>query len=395
MSISFPNLGLLRPRAAQDRDLERREKSGRARQGSAAAEAYYSASQWQLMLKKLSRHRLAQISLVLLAALYIAAVFANFIAPYSLGSYDAEYVNAPPTRIHFFHGDEFIGPFVYGLAFERDPTTLRPIFVENLDQIHRLQFFTTGEEWSFLGIFSSNLHLFSAEGGGRVFLFGTDSLGRDLFSRILLGAQVSLSIPLIGVAISFVLGIVIGSVAGYFGGTIDFVIQRVIEIIRSFPTLPLWMALAAVIPSSIPVVQMFLYITIIMAFIEWTSLARVVRSKFISLKQEDYVMAARISGVGPMKIIRVHLVPGFMSYLVVAMTLAVPAMILGETSLSFLGLGIQAPATSWGVLLQEAQNVTNVAVYPWKLIPLGFVIVTVLAFNFLGDGLRDAADPYK
>lgn len=386
MSTSFPHLGLLRPRVAADR---REERAARR------SDAYYSAGQWRLMATKLSRHRLAQISLIILGVLYVVAIFGNFIAPYHLGSYDAEYVNAPPTRIRFFHGGEFIGPFVYGLGFDRDPTTLRPIFVEDLAQVHRLQFFTQGEEWSFLGLFNSSLHLFGAEGGGRVFLFGTDSLGRDLFSRIVLGSQVSLSIPLIGVAISFVLGIVIGSVAGYFGGPVDYVIQRIIEIIRSFPTLPLWMALAAAIPARIPVVQMFLFITIIMAFIEWTSLARVVRSKFISLKKEDYVMAARISGVSPMKIIRVHLVPGFMSYLVVAMTLAVPAMILGETSLSFLGLGIQAPATSWGVLLQEAQDITNVAVYPWKLIPLGFVIITVLAFNFLGDGLRDAADPYK
>lgn len=386
MSISFPNLGLLRPRAAADRIEARAARKG---------DAYYSAGQWRLMASKLSRHRLAQISMVILGTLYAVAILGNFIAPYHLGSYDAEYVNAPPTRIHLVHEGELIGPHVHGLSFDRDPETLRPIFVEDPEQIHRLEFFTQGEDWSFLGLFTSSTHLFGVEGGGRVFLFGTDSLGRDLFSRIVLGSQVSLSIPLIGVAISFVLGIVIGSIAGYFGGSLDFVIQRLIEIIRSFPTLPLWMALAATIPSRIPVVQMFLYITIIMAFIEWTSLARVVRSKFISLKQEDYVMAARISGVSPMKIIRVHLVPGFMSYLVVAMTLAVPAMILGETSLSFLGLGIQAPATSWGVLLQEAQDITNVAVYPWKLIPLGFVILTVLAFNFLGDGLRDAADPYK
>lgn len=386
MSISFPNLGLLRPRAAEDR---------REARATRKSESYYAASQWRLMVTKLSQHRLAQISMVILGALYLVALFGNIIAPYTLGSYDAAYVNAPPTRIRLVHDGQLVGPFVYGLGFDRDPTTLRPIFVEDVSQVHRLQFFTEGQEWSFLGLFDSTMHLFGAEGDGRVFLFGTDGLGRDLFSRIVLGSQVSLSIPLIGVAISFVLGIVIGSLAGYLGGTFDVVVQRLIEIIRSFPTLPLWMALAATIPSKIPVVQMFLYITIIMAFIEWTSLARVVRSKFLSLKQEDYVMAARISGVSPLKIIGVHLVPGFMSYLVVAMTLAVPAMILGETSLSFLGLGIQAPATSWGVLLQEAQDITNVAVYPWKLIPLGFVILTVLAFNFLGDGLRDAADPYK
>ncbi len=358
-------------------------------------EDYYAASQWQLMWKKLKHHRLAQISMAILGLLYLGALLAGFLAPYGLESYDATYVNAPPMTIHFFHEGNFVGPFVYGLDGTRDPDTLRPIFVPDPDQIYRLQFFVTGTEWKFLGIFPTSLHLFGVEDPGRIFLFGTDGMGRDLLSRVLLGSQVSLSIPLVGVSISFVLGLVIGSISGYFGGRIDFLIQRLIEILRSFPTLPLWMALAAAIPPRISVVMMFLYITIIMAFIEWTSLARVVRSKFISLKNEDYVMAARVSGVRDFKIISVHLVPGFISYLVVAVTLAVPAMILGETALSFLGLGMQAPATSWGVLLQEAQEVTNVALYPWKLIPLGFVIISVLAFNFFGDGVRDAADPYK
>lgn len=362
---------------------------------SRAQDKYYAAGQWRLMWTKLRSHRLAQISMVVLGLLYLGAIFAPFLAPYNLGSYDAAYIDAPPTRIRFFHEGQWVGPYVYGLEHSRDPETLRSILTADTDRIHRLQFFVEGSEWSFFGLFSSTIHLFGVDGGGRIFLFGTDGMGRDLFSRILLGSQVSLSIPLVGVAISFILGIVVGSIAGYFGGTIDFVIQRIIEIMRSFPTLPLWMALAAAIPSRVPVVTMFLYITIIMAFIEWTTLARVVRSKFVSLKQEDYVMAARVAGVRPMKIIGVHLVPGFMSYLIVAMTLAIPGMILGETALSFLGLGIQAPATSWGVLLQEAQNVASVSIYPHKLIPLIFVILTVLAFNFLGDGLRDAADPYK
>ncbi len=391
MSLTVPNFGLLRPRTSKKPSPAEPGSSGKARE-----DKYYSASQWTLMWKKLRSHRLAQISLIILGLLYAAAIFGGFIAPYGLQSYDSNFVDAPPTRIRLFDEDgNFVGPFVYGLERARDPDTLRAIFTDNTDEIYRLKFFTEGWDWSLFGLFNTNLHLFGVEEGGRIFLFGTDSLGRDLFSRIVLGSQVSLSIPLVGVAISFILGIVIGSVAGYFGGTVDFLIQRLIEILRSFPTLPLWMALAAAIPSSVPVVIMFLYITIIMAFIEWTTLARVVRSKFISLKQEDYVMAAKVAGVHDVKIIGTHLVPGFISYLVVAMTLAIPGMILGETALSFLGLGIQAPATSWGVLLQEAQNVTNVAIYPWKLIPLGFVVMTVLAFNFLGDGLRDAADPYK
>jgi peptide/nickel transport system permease protein len=226
-------------------------------------------------------------------------------------------------------------------------------------------------------------------------MLGTDGMGRDLFSRTVLGSQISLSIPLVGVAISFVIGLIVGGVSGYFGGWLDSLIQRIIEIIRSFPTLPLWMALSAAIPARIPIVTMYLYIVIILAFIGWTDLARVVRGKFISLKKEDYVVAAKIAGVGDAKIIVKHLLPGFMSYLVVAATLAIPGMILGETAMSFLGLGIRSPATSWGVLLQEAQKIENVALYPWKLIPLGIVILTVLTYNFLGDGLRDAADPYK
>ncbi|MFA9560296.1 ABC transporter permease [Evansella sp. AB-rgal1] len=360
-------------------------------------DSYYMASQWSLMIRKLKKHRLARISLVILFTLYFSAIFGQFIAPYGLQSYDSKYMNAPPTKIHFVdeEGNFQFRPFVYGLEASRDPETLRNILVEDTSEKYSLQFFTRGEKYKFLGLFETDVHLFGVEEEGRIFLFGTDGTGRDLFSRIVLGSQISLSIPLVGVTISFLLGIIIGGISGYFGGVIDSVIQRIIEIIRSFPTLPLWMALSAAIPARVPVVQMFLYITIIMAFIEWTGLARVVRSKFISLKNEDYVMAARIAGVNDLKIIAVHLIPGFISYLVVAMTLAIPGMILGETALSFLGLGIQAPATSWGVLLQEAQQIQNVAIYPWKLIPLCFVIITVLAFNFLGDGLRDAADPYK
>ena len=233
------------------------------------------------------------------------------------------------------------------------------------------------------------------EGEGNLFLFGSDSMGRDLFSRIILGSQVSLTIPFAGTAISFVLGILLGSISGYFGGKIDNVIQRIIEVLNALPSLPLWMALSAAIPPNIPPVQMYLLITIILSLISWTGLARVVRGKFMSLKNEDFVMAAKLAGVSDMKIILKHLVPGFMSYLIVSLTMGIPGMIIGETSMSFLGLGIQAPATSWGVLLKEAQSVTNIASYPWRLIPLIFVVIAVLAFNFLGDGMRDAADPYK
>ncbi len=359
-------------------------------------ESYYLASQWQLMFRKLGKHKLARFSLVILGFLYFVAFFGNFIAPSNLTAYDAQSKDAPPSTIHFFTEDgEFIGPFVYGVNQTRDPVTYKKIFAEDTSKIYRIQFFTKGCEYSFLGFIKSDLHLFGVEPGGKLFLFGTDSMGRDLLSRIILGSQVSLTIPFAGTAISFILGILLGSVSGYFGGWVDNLIQRIIEVLNSLPSLPLWMALSAAIPAGIPPVQMYLMITVILSFIGWTGLARVVRGKFMSLKNEDYVMAARLAGVSDIKIIFKHLVPGFMSYLIVSLTLGIPSMIIGETSMSFLGLGIQSPATSWGVLLKDAQQIQNIANYPWRLIPLIFVVITVLAFNFLGDGLRDAADPYK
>ncbi|MGG1516272.1 ABC transporter permease [Paenibacillus oryzisoli] len=359
-------------------------------------DVYYS-SQWRLIYQRLKKHKLARISLIILACFYLVALFAQFIAPYGLQSYDSKYVNAPPTKLSFkdAEGNFHLRPYVNELKSGRDPVTLRKIFVQDEKLRHPVRFFVKGESYKFLGLFSTKIHLFGVDEPGRLFLFGTDGMGRDLLSRVVLGSQISLSIPLIGVSISFVLGLFIGGVSGYFGGWLDSVIQRFIEIIRSFPTLPLWMALSAAIPARVPVVTMYLYIVIIFAFIGWTDLARVARGKFISLKNEEYVLAAKIAGVSDAKIIIKHLLPGFISYLVVATTLAIPGMILGETAMSFLGLGIRSPATSWGVLLQEAQQIENIALYPWKLIPLGFVIIAVLTFNFLGDGLRDAADPYK
>ncbi|MCI3927682.1 ABC transporter permease [Paenibacillus sp. TRM 82003] len=367
------------------------------RQGRRTAEAGYTDSQWRLMLRKLRRHRLARASLFVLGLMYFCAAFAPFLSPQGLQSYSGEHMNSPPTVLRFVDstGQFHWNPFVYGTKSERDPETLRKIVVEDPTVVYPIRWFVEGEPYKLWGLIPANVHLFGVDEPGRVFLFGTDGMGRDLFSRTLLGSQISLTIPLVGVAISFALGIVIGGVSGYVGGRLDSLIQRLIEIIRSFPTLPLWMALSAAIPASVDVIEMYFYITVIMAFIEWTGLARVVRSKFIALRKEDYVMAAKIAGVSDGRIILVHLVPGFLSYLVVAATLAVPSMIIGETAMSFLGLGIRSPATSWGVLLQEAQQIQNVALYAWKLIPLGFVVATVLAFNFLGDGLRDAADPYK
>lgn len=358
-------------------------------------EAFYLAGQWTLMARKLRKHRLARISMVVLLFLYLVALFGNFIAPSDLLAYNAKTKNAPPTKIHLRHEGTYIGPFVYGIQSKRDTTTFQMVFTEKTDEIYKIKWFTKGPSYKLFGLIPSSTHLFGVEEGGHIFLLGSDSMGRDLLSRMILGSQVSLTIPFAGTFISFVLGILIGSLSGYFGGWFDIVIQRIIEVLSSFPSIPLWMALSAAIPSDVPVVKMYLYITIIISLLGWTGLARVVRGKFISLRQEDFVTAAKLAGVSDFQIILKHLVPGFMSYLIVNLTLGIPQMIIGETSMSFLGLGIRAPATSWGVLLQEAQEISSIASYPWRLIPLVAVVITVLAFNFLGDGLRDAADPYK
>ena len=368
----------------------------------ARQEKYYTASQWSLMWRKLIKHRLALISFIILAILYTGAIFAGFLAPYGLGDFSGSYSNAPPSKIRFVHEGEFIGPFVYPYEIAYDEFWTK-VFVETTETPYPIRFFVKGSPYKILGLIESNVHLFGVDNSNlqpgkddvRVMLFGADQLGRDSFSRILIGSQVSLTVPLLGTAISFVLAVIIGGISGYYGGIVDTVIQRIIEVLSSFPTLPLWMALSAAIPPGISVTQVFIAITIIMSLLSWPRLARTVRSRFLSLREEDFVLAARLAGVSDFKIIIKHLVPGFMSYLIVNLTLGIPNMILGETAMSFLGLGMRAPATSWGVLLQETQSVSNIANHPWKLIPVLFVGISVLAFNFLGDGLRDAADPYK
>ena len=376
----------------------KKEKNASGSPETKKQDKYYYASQWSLMYHKFRKHKLAMVSTFILVIFYLTAIFGNFVAPQGTEQYDGKYVNCPPHGIHLFHEGRFVGPFVYGLARERDPETYMMQFVDNKEEIYKIRFFTQGDEggeYKFLGLFETNLHLFEAEEGGKVFLFGTDSMGRDLFSRVVLGAQISLFIPVVGMLLTVFLGLLMGSLAGYFGGWVDTVIQRLIEVIRSFPNVPLWMALSAALPATLKPSQVFMLMTLILSLISWPNLARTVRSQFFSIKQEDFVMAARISGAPVLAIVVRHMIPSFLSYIIVNMTLTIPQLIVGETTLSFLGLGLRSPATSWGVLLQETNKLETIMFYGWKLIPMIFVFLAVLAFNFLGDGMRDAADPYK
>ncbi|MCZ7599009.1 MAG: ABC transporter permease [Gammaproteobacteria bacterium] len=358
-------------------------------------ERFYPASQWKLMWWKLKRHKLALASGFILLALYFCVAFAEVLAPYNLESRDARYIYAPPQRIHLFHEGEFVGPFVYGYKFTLNMENLKREYSDDTSRVQKLRFFCSGEPYRFWGLFESRFHLMCPAEGGTAYLLGTDRLGRDMLSRTLYGARISLTIGLIGILVSFTLGIVIGGIAGYYGGLVDNIIQRIIEILRSFPELPLWMALSAILPVKWSPILIFFGITVILALLDWTGLARAVRSKLLALREEDYCTAAELMGARPRRIIFRHLLPGFTSHLIASASLSIPAMILGETALSFLGLGLRPPVTSWGVLLNEAQNINVVALYPWLMIPVIPVIVTIPAFNFFGDGLRDAADPYK
>ena len=356
-------------------------------------ERYYYASQRELIWWRFTRHKAAVVSSVLLILLYLVTAFAGFLSPYTKDTRFRDFQTAPPTKIHLIRPDGGIQPYVYAYDREMDPESFQWIFTENTDQIHPIKFFIRGEPYKLLGLFETDVHLFGAE-EAPIFLFGTDRLARDLFTRVLAGARISLSIGLVGVFLSFTLGIVLGGISGYFGGLVDDAIQRVIDFLLAIPGLPLWMTLAAALPRDWPVIRMYFAITVILSVLGWCGLARVVRGKILQLREEDYTLAAQGAGASHWRIISRHLLPGFTSHLIVSITFSIPSMILSETALSFLGLGMQPPAVSWGVLLQDAQNLTAVALQPWLLIPALFVIGTVVLFNFVGDGLRDAADPY-
>ncbi len=371
-----------------DRPFDPNEVEGRL-------DAMAEATQLQLMWWQFRRHRVAVISMVFLALIYATTLVSEILAPYHQDSRNLDYIYAPPQRIHLFDDGRLIGPFVYGRTQSLDMDTMRRVYVEDRTRIQPLRFFCQGDPYEFWGAIPANLHLVCPAKDGQFFLLGTDRLGRDVLSRIIYGARISLTIGVLGVTMSFVLGIVIGGLAGYHGGWFDAATQRMIEVLQSIPSIPLWMALAAIIPVTWSPLFVYVCITLILGLLDWTGLARAVRSKLLALREEDYVLAARLMGAGSARIIRRHMIPGFMSHLIASATLTIPGMILGETALSFLGIGLRPPITSWGILLTEARSVNIIALYPWLMLPVVPVILVILAFNFLGDGLRDAADPYK
>ncbi|GAA4891086.1 ABC transporter permease [Streptomonospora salina] len=381
--------------------LKRRGTSGDTAEtaDSAPADALGAASQWRLIGLRLRRHRLAMASAALVCLLALIGAFCEFVAPTTSGDYSAAHTHAPPQRVHVVDtsgGGLDLGPYVYGYDSVRDEETLaREYTVDTSDKVE-LGFFVEGTPYEMWGVIPADTHLFGTKDPDeRVYLLGADRNGRDMLSRIVYGARVSLSIGLLGVALSFVLGVVLGGVSGYLGGRTDNLIQRLIEFTMSIPTIPLWMGLSAAVPREWGPLTTYFAITVILSLIGWTDLARVVRGRFLSLREEDFVLAARLDGCGRSRVIRRHMLPSFTSHIVASLTLSIPLMILAESALSFLGLGLQPPVVSWGVLMQEAQNIHSIAGAPWTLLPGVAVTVAVLALNFIGDGIRDSADPYQ
>jgi peptide/nickel transport system permease protein len=349
-------------------------------------------SRRQLVWRRFLRSRAAVAGGLVVVAFYLVALFANFLAPYGVEQRFIDDLYAPPQRLHL---DLRTGLYVYAIQPTVNPDTLLTTFAPDPSRRVPLRFLVRGDPYPALGLFTSDVHLFGVNDSGMgAFLLGTDRQGRDLLSRILIGSQMSLTIGLVGVFLSLIIGSVLGVVSGYYGGRVDEVVQRLIEVIRSFPAIPLWMALTAALPQHWPPERVYFAITVILSVIGWTWLARQLRGKVLALREEEFVTAARVMGASDSRIIYRHLLPQVFGHIVVIATLAMPGMILAETALSFLNLGLRPPLTSWGVLLQEAQNLESLRNYPWLLLPAAFISAAVLAFNFFGDGLRDAADPH-
>ena len=355
------------------------------------------ASQFQLTWWAFKRHKIAIIALWVIGIMYLLAIFAEFVAPDNPFKQNRRAVYHPPQMLHFIDTSEegrHIRPYFWKMKRERDPETLAVTYVKSGEKIY-LRLFGKGPEYKFWGLWKTNIKLFATEKPReKFFLFGADRMGRDMFSRVLYGTRISMSIGLVGVVISLVLGVTLGGMSGYFGGRVDAVIQRLIEFVLSLPTIPIWLALAASLPPSWPIYKQYFVITLIVSLVGWTELGRVVRGRFLAMKNDDFVVAARLDGASESRIIFRHMLPSLTSHIIASLTLAIPLMILAETGLSFLGLGLTPPAISWGVLLKEAQNIISISQAPWLFIPGGFVVLAVLSFNFLGDGMRDAADPY-
>ncbi|MCD6291154.1 MAG: ABC transporter permease [Anaerolineae bacterium] len=352
---------------------------------------------FELVWQRFKKSKAAIVGGLMVLALAVLAAMADFFTPVDPSVLDMKASFTPPSRIHFIDADGHfhLRPFVYNLTIELDPKTYQPIWTEDTSQRYEIKFFVKSWEYKLFGIIPTRLHLFGVDEGGTIYLLGTDKMGRDLWGRSCLAGRVSLTMGLFATFISISVGSVLGVVSGYYGGWIDTLLQRFVEFMNSFPQLPLWMALTAVIPKTWGSGTIFMMMAVIFALLSWTVLAREVRGKAMAFRETDFILAAKEMGASDLRIIFVHLYPNCLSHVIVVLTLMIPQIILAEAFLSFLGLGIQEPLVSWGFLMKNAQNLQTLGVHPWIMSPVVFIIIAVLGFNFLGDGLRDAADPYS